>query len=90
MSKRDRAGKGDQDRGEEMRLRRHMHVDGARLSLRYCLSDGSYVGEIDIAARGGMTTMQTLAYDLLQVTSAWVEGCEVPETNEAPAMKGFA
>jgi hypothetical protein len=74
----------------EMRLCRHMHVDGVKLSLRYTMSDGSYVGEIDIAARGGMATMQTLAYDLLQVTSAWVEGDEAPETNAAPVMKGWA
>ncbi|HUA76555.1 MAG TPA: hypothetical protein VMA86_02720 [Acetobacteraceae bacterium] len=74
----------------ELQLRRHMYVNGATLSLRYCLSDGSYVGEIDIAARGGLATMQTLAYDLLQVTSAWTEGDEPPETNAAPVMKGWA
>jgi hypothetical protein len=96
MSKGNHAGKGDQvgqgDKagGEEMRLCRHLHVDGAKLALRYCLGDGTYVGEIDIAARGGMTMMQTLAYDLLQVTSAWAEGDEAPGTNEAPVMKGWA
>ncbi|HUC16969.1 MAG TPA: hypothetical protein VMA37_04685 [Acetobacteraceae bacterium] len=78
------------ERAEEMRLCRHMHVDGAKLSFRYTLSDGSFVGEIDIAARGGMTMMQMLAYDLLQVTSAWVESDETPETNAVPLMKGLA
>lgn len=78
------------ERDEKMRLCRHVHVDGAKLSLRYTLSDGSFVGEIDIAARGGMTVMQMLAYDLFQVTSAWMEGDETPETNAAPLMRGLA
>ncbi len=78
------------ERGDEVRLCRHMHMDGSKLCLRYTLSDGAFVGEIDIAARGGIATMQTLAYDLLQVTSAWAEGDAAPETNVEPVMKGCA
>lgn len=74
----------------EMQLCRHAYQDGAKLSLRYTLSDGRFVGEIDIAARGGIAAMQMLAYDLLQVTSAWAEGEAAPETNAEPVMKGRA
>ncbi len=73
-----------------LRLCRHMHRDGAKLCFRYCLNDGTYIGEIDIAARGGSAMLQTLAYDLLQVTSAWAEGADAPETGEEPVMKGTA
>ncbi|MGH7084228.1 MAG: hypothetical protein ACREFN_04475 [Acetobacteraceae bacterium] len=70
-----------------LRLCRHMHTDGVRLCLRYCLSDGSYVGEIDIAAKGEAAVWQMLAYDLLSVTSAAAERRAVPEPGDGePVM----
>jgi len=68
-----------------VRLCRHMHACGPRLCLRYTLSDGSYVGEIDMAAKGDAHIWQTLAYDLLAVTSAVAEGCTVAQPGEEEA-----
>ncbi|MGH7049084.1 MAG: hypothetical protein ACREE5_00325 [Acetobacteraceae bacterium] len=76
------SGAGDAD---TLRLCRHMHTDGVRLCLRYTLSDGSYVGEIDMVAKGEAAVWQTLAYDLLSVTSAAAERRAVPEPGEEAA-----
>lgn len=70
---------------EGLHLCRHMHSCGPKLCLRYTLSDGSYVGEIDIAAKGDAHVWQMLAYDLLAVTSAAAEGRAAPEPAEEEA-----
>ncbi len=69
------------------RICRHVHCDGVRLCLRYTMSDGTYVGEIDMAACGGPATWQMLAYDLLQVTSAAAQGERWPEPGAEPVMR---
>ena len=72
---------------DTLRLCRHVHSDGVRLCLRYTMSDGTYVGEIDMAAAGGPTMWQTLAYDLLQMTRATAQGEAWPETGAKPVMR---
>jgi len=72
------------------RLCRHIHSDGVKLCLRYTLRDGSYVGEIDMAVRGDAGVWQTLAYDLLQVTSAAAQGEVVQPPEGEPVMRGMA
>ena len=69
------------------RICRHVHCDGVRICLRYTMSDGTYVGEIDMAAAGGPTMWQTLAYDLLQMTRATAQGEAWPETGAKPVMR---
>lgn len=68
-----------------LRLCRHMHTRGPELCLRYSLSDGQYVGEITIACAGDAHAWQTLAYDLLAVTSALVERRAPGEPGEEQA-----
>lgn len=75
---------------EEATLCRYVFADGSRLSFRYTLSTGEYVGEIDMTARGGADVWQMLAYDLLQITSAAAQGAAMPETNKEPVFKGVA
>lgn len=71
--------------GDGLRLCRHMHSCGPKLCLRYALSDGTYVGEIDIAVAGDAHVWQMLAYDLLAVTSAAVEGRAAAQPGEEEA-----
>lgn len=75
---------------EEATLCRHVFTNGSHLSFRYTTSNGEYVGEIDMTARGGADVWQMLAYDLLQITSAAAQGAAVPETNKEPVFKGAA
>ncbi|MGH7102651.1 MAG: hypothetical protein ACREFJ_09660 [Acetobacteraceae bacterium] len=70
---------------EGLRLCRHMHTRGSELCLRYTLSDGSYVGEINIACPGDAHAWQMLAYDLLAVTSAAADWRTPPEPGEERA-----
>ena len=81
----------DDAAGGERTLCRHEHMRGGGLSLRYTLSDGTYVGEIEMRAWGGAEMWQTLAYDLLQLMSAAAHGAaSAPEPGEAPVMRGVA
>lgn len=75
---------------EEATLCRYVFADGSRLSFRYSLSNGEYVGEISMTARGDASVWQMLAYDLLQLTSAAALGTAVPEPNKEPVFKGTA
>lgn len=72
------------------RLCRHVHLNGCTLSLRYTLSDGTYVGEIDVTAAGGAEVWQMLGYDLMQVTSACAQGEAPPAPGSDSVLHGIA